>query len=54
VNNHSASKPELQQLTKGPFAAGDAETVMNLFDDDIEWIEPGSSAVSGRTAAKAK
>ena len=29
------------------FAAGDAETLMNLFDDDIEWIQPGESAISG-------
>jgi len=29
------------------FAAGDIETVMSLFDDDIEWVQPGDSAVSG-------
>jgi uncharacterized protein len=29
------------------FAAGDVETLMSLFDDDIEWIQPGDSAVSG-------
>ena len=29
------------------FSAGDMETVMNLFDDDIEWVQPGGSAVSG-------
>lgn len=29
------------------FSAGDMETVMNLFDDDIEWVQPGASAVSG-------
>ena len=29
------------------FAAGDIETVMSLFDDDIEWVQPGESAVSG-------
>lgn len=29
------------------FASGDLETVMNLFDDDIEWVQPGESAVSG-------
>lgn len=29
------------------FAAGDIETVMNLFDDDIEWVQPGDSAISG-------
>jgi uncharacterized protein len=29
------------------FAARDIETVMSLFDDDIEWVQPGGSAVSG-------
>ncbi|GAT09450.1 nuclear transport factor 2 family protein [Mycolicibacterium novocastrense] len=29
------------------FAAGDMESLMSLFDDDIEWVQPGESAVSG-------
>jgi ketosteroid isomerase-like protein len=29
------------------FSAGDLETVMGLFDDDIEWVQPGESAISG-------
>jgi ketosteroid isomerase-like protein len=29
------------------FTEGDLETVMSLFDDDIEWVQPGQSAVSG-------
>ena len=29
------------------FSAGDLDTVMSLFDDDIEWVQPGESAVSG-------
>ena len=29
------------------FAAGDIEAVTNLFDDDIEWVQPGDSTVSG-------
>jgi len=29
------------------FATRDIETVMSLFDDDIEWVQPGGSAVSG-------
>src|SRR3954453_13292512 len=29
------------------FAAGDVETVMSMFDDDVEWVQPGESAVSG-------
>ena len=29
------------------FAAGDMETLMSVLDDNIEWIQPGESAVSG-------
>jgi ketosteroid isomerase-like protein len=29
------------------FSNGDLETVMNLFDDDIDWQQPGQSAISG-------
>jgi ketosteroid isomerase-like protein len=29
------------------FADGDTDTLMALFDDDIEWVQPGDSAVSG-------
>ena len=23
------------------FSAGEVETVMDLFDDDVEWVQPG-------------
>ena len=36
------------------FTSGDMETVMNLFDDDIEWVQPGASAVSGTFHGKAE
>ncbi len=29
------------------FATGDMVTVMSLYDDDIEWAQPGESAISG-------
>jgi ketosteroid isomerase-like protein len=29
------------------FMAGDIETLMSLLDDNIEWIQPGQSSVSG-------
>lgn len=29
------------------FNAGDGDTVMSLFDDNVEWIQPGDSAISG-------
>ena len=36
------------------FTSGDMEAVMNLFDDDIEWVQPGASAVSGTFHGKAE
>jgi ketosteroid isomerase-like protein len=36
------------------FSAGDLETVMSLFDDDVEWVQPGASAVSGTFHGKAE
>ena len=36
------------------FAARDIETVMSLFDDDIEWVQPGESSVSGTFHGKAE
>ncbi|MDX1881929.1 nuclear transport factor 2 family protein [Mycolicibacterium sp. 120270] len=29
------------------FSSGDLQAVLDLFDDDIEWIQPGRSAISG-------
>ena len=36
------------------FSAGDVETVMSLFDDNIEWVQPGESTVSGIYRGKAE
>lgn len=36
------------------FAAGDIDAVMALFDDDVEWTQPGNSAVSGTFHGKAE
>ena len=36
------------------FSAGDVETVMDLFDDDVEWVQPGASSVSGTFHGKAE
>jgi ketosteroid isomerase-like protein len=38
---------EIIQRGYAAFSAGDVESVMNLFDDDIEWVQPGASAISG-------
>lgn len=39
----------IQLVKKGydAFAAGDMETVMSLYDEDVEWIQPGESTISG-------
>lgn len=34
------------------FGTGDTETLMALFDDDIEWLQPGDSALSGTYRGK--
>ena len=36
------------------FAAGDVQTVMDLFDDDVEWVQPGASEVSGTFHGKSE
>jgi ketosteroid isomerase-like protein len=45
---------EIIQRGYAAFAAGDVESVMNLFDDDIEWVQPGASAISGTLHGKAE
>jgi uncharacterized protein len=51
------SEQENKELIKkgyAAFSAGDVETVMSLFDDDVEWVQPGQSAVSGTYHGKAE
>ncbi len=36
------------------FASGDIETVMRLYDDEVEWVQPGDSAISGTYHGKAE
>jgi uncharacterized protein len=36
------------------FCAGDIDTVMSLFDDNIEWVQPGDSVISGTYRGKAE
>ena len=45
----SEQEQNIELIKKGyeAFAAGDIDTVMNLFDDNIEWVQPGDSAISG-------
>ncbi|BCI53992.1 hypothetical protein NIIDNTM18_32700 [Mycolicibacterium litorale] len=45
----SEQERNIEVIKKGydAFASGDIETVMTLFDDNVEWIHPGESAISG-------
>jgi ketosteroid isomerase-like protein len=45
---------ELIEKGYAAFASGDVQTVMDLFDDDVEWVQPGASAVSGAFHGKAE
>jgi ketosteroid isomerase-like protein len=46
----------IETLNKGyaAFTAGDAEGSMKDLDDDIEWVEPGNSSISGTYHGKAE
>jgi ketosteroid isomerase-like protein len=45
----SEQEQNIEVVKKGyeAFISGDMETLMSLLDDNIEWIQPGQSAVSG-------
>jgi uncharacterized protein len=45
----SQQEQNIELVKKGyeAFTAGDVEAVMSLLDENIEWIQPGESAVSG-------
>ena len=49
----SQEKQNIELIKKGyeAFNAGDGDTVMSLFDDNIEWIQPGDS-ISGTYRGK--
>jgi len=36
------------------FAAADIETLMGMWDDDVEWVVPGNSTMSGTYSGKAE
>src|ERR1700751_4654590 len=52
----SEQEQNIELVKKGyeAFAAGDIDAVMNLFDDNIEWVQPGDSAISGTYHGKAE
>ena len=52
----SEQEQNIELIKKGyeAFAAGDIDTVMSLFDDNIEWVQPGDSTISGTYHGKAE
>jgi len=52
----SEQEQNIELVKKGyeAFTAGDIDTVMSLFDDSIEWVQPGDSAISGTYHGKAE
>jgi len=50
----SQEEQNIELIKKGyaAFNAGDGDTVMSLFDDNIEWIQPGDSTISGTYRGK--
>jgi ketosteroid isomerase-like protein len=45
---------ELMERGYAAFSSGDLDTVMSLFDDECEWVQPGQSSVSGTFHGKAE
>jgi uncharacterized protein len=45
----SEQEQNIEVIKKGyeAFTAGDVDTVMSIMDDNIEWVQPGESAISG-------
>ena len=43
------SQQNIEVVKRGyeAFSAGDVETVMSQFDDNLEWVHPGESTISG-------
>ena len=51
-----SAEQNIETTKKGysAYSAGDAETAMSFLDDDIEWITPGNSTISGTFHGKAE
>ena len=48
----SSQNVEIAKRGYDAYAAGDIETALADFDDDIEWVVPGNSAISGTYRGK--
>jgi ketosteroid isomerase-like protein len=49
-----STSENIETVKKGyaAFSAGDVETAMNNWDDNIEWVAPGNSTMSGTYRGK--
>ncbi len=54
MSNQTQQNIALVQKGYEAFAKGDIETVMSLYDDEIEWVQPGESTISGTYHGKAE
>ena len=50
----SSQNLETSKKAYEAFGKGDLETVLSTLDDDVEWVVPGNSAVSGTYRGKDK
>ena len=48
----SSQNVEIAKKAYEAYGAGDVETALNTFDDDIEWSIPGNSTLSGTYRGK--
>jgi ketosteroid isomerase-like protein len=54
MSDQEQNNIELVKKGYEAFSAGDVDAVMSLFDDNIEWVQPGDSAISGTYHGKAE
>jgi hypothetical protein len=52
----SEQEQNIELVKKGfeAFTAGDGEKMMSLMDDNVEWVQPGDSAIGGTYHGKAE
>jgi uncharacterized protein len=56
LNMSDQEQRNIELVKKGyeAFSAGDGDTMMSLFDDNVEWVQPGDSTISGTYHGKAE
>jgi len=47
MSEQERQNKELVKKGYEAFSAGDIKSVLGLFDDNIEWVQPGDTAISG-------